>query len=69
MRIRFFDSSARIGQYVSLAGLKPAIPPEQLERIQPLVDQLLAQIHREVLTLPPDADSALVYKPEPEEPA
>jgi hypothetical protein len=31
------------------------------------VDQLLAQIRRQVPTLATDADSALVYNPEPEE--
>ncbi len=67
MSVRFLPSSARSGQYVSLAGLKPDIPPEQLERIQPLVDQLLTLLRRQALTLPPDADSALIYQPEPEE--
>ncbi|HTR39436.1 MAG TPA: hypothetical protein VMH80_26365 [Bryobacteraceae bacterium] len=47
--------------------MKPDIPPEQLERIQPLVDQLLTLLRRQALTLAPDADSALIYKPEPEE--
>jgi len=47
--------------------LKPEIPPEQLERIQPLVDQLLAPLRRQTLQLPSDADSALDYHPELEE--
>jgi len=49
--------------------LKPDIPHEQLERIQPLVDQLLAQVRRQALSLPPDADSALVYELKPEDQA
>jgi hypothetical protein len=49
--------------------LQTSIAPEQLDRIKPLVDRLLAQIRREASALPPDADSALIYQPETEEPS
>jgi hypothetical protein len=43
------------------------IPAEQLERIQPLVLQLLAIVRRQALRLPLGADSALEYRPEAED--
>ena len=49
--------------------LKPDIPPEQLARIQPRVDQFLEHLRRQVQDLPHESDSALVYPVEPEDPA
>jgi len=44
-----------------------AIPDEQLERIQPLVDDLLKKLHALLERLPPTTDSALVFQPGPED--
>jgi hypothetical protein len=50
-------------------ALKLDIPPEQLARIQPRVDQLLAHLRLAVQELPAESDSALVYPVEPEDQA
>jgi hypothetical protein len=48
--------------------MHPDIPPDQLERIQPIVAPLLEDIRRLARELPDDADSALVYPlPAPED--
>ena len=47
--------------------MKPDIPQDQLERIQPIVDQLLADLGRLAEKLPPQSDSALVYPVENED--
>jgi len=39
------------------------IPPDQLERIQPIVATVLEEIRRLARELPDDTDSALVYDP------
>jgi len=38
------------------------IPKDQMEKIEPIVDSLLAELRRRTADLPPDADSALVYQ-------
>jgi hypothetical protein len=48
--------------------LKPDIPQDQLERIQPIVEQLLAELHRLAAGLGPQSDLALIYQPEIEGP-
>ena len=40
------------------------IPPDQLERIQPVVASVLDQVHQLALDLADDADSALVFEPQ-----
>jgi hypothetical protein len=47
----------------------PEIPPDQLERIRPVVAPVLEEVRRLAHELPDDADSALIYAPavEPEE--
>lgn len=40
----------------------PAIPDEQLDRLQPMVDDLLAKLRTLVERLPPKIDSALVFQ-------
>jgi len=42
------------------------IPKDQLEKIEPIVDSLLAELRRRTDDLPPGADSALVYRLEAE---
>lgn len=44
----------------------PDIPPDQLDRIQPIVEPLLADLRRLAHDLPPGADLALVYHPDDE---
>jgi len=41
--------------------LKPEVPPDQLERIQPILEPLLARLHAKARELSPDADSALTF--------
>jgi hypothetical protein len=43
------------------------IPKEQLERIEPIVDSLLAELRRRTRTLPCQTASALVYELETEQ--
>jgi hypothetical protein len=43
------------------------IPDEQLKKIQPGVEDLLAQLRALADRMPPGADSALVFQPGPEE--
>jgi hypothetical protein len=43
------------------------IPKEQLERIEPIVDSLLAELRRRTRTLPCQAASALIYELEIEQ--
>ncbi len=45
----------------------PAIPREQLERIEPIVDSLLAELRQRTRTLPCQTASALVYELETEQ--
>jgi len=40
------------------------IPAEQLERIQPILDALLADLRQRTQTLTPDVDLPLQYQPE-----
>ena len=42
--------------------LKTDVPQEQLDRIQPVLELLLASLRRQSQNLPPEADSALVYR-------
>jgi len=42
------------------------IPQSQLERIEPIVDSLLAELRRRTRTLPSQTSSALVYELESE---
>lgn len=42
--------------------LNPDIPPDQLERIRPTIEALLARISRQAATLAPLSDSALIYQ-------
>jgi len=44
--------------------MKPDIPPDQLERIAPVVEALLAGLNDRLQKLPVDADSALVFQPD-----
>jgi hypothetical protein len=46
--------------------MKTDIPAEQLKRITPQLDALLATLTGPLRRLPPDADSALVFQPDPE---
>jgi hypothetical protein len=46
--------------------VRTAIPDEQLERIQPVVTDLLAKLHAILERLPPNTDSALIFEPCPE---
>jgi hypothetical protein len=41
--------------------LKPEIPQDQLDLIQPILEPLLARLRSQLQDLPPQADSALVY--------
>jgi hypothetical protein len=45
----------------------PPVPDEQLKRIQPGVDDLLAKLRALADRLPPNTDSALVFQLDPEE--
>ena len=49
-----------------MAMLKPEIPPEQLQRIEPIVEPLLADLRSRALKLTPQSDPALVYEPDAE---
>jgi len=40
----------------------PPIPRDQLERIQPIVDEVLTKLHALLDRLPPNTDSALVFE-------
>lgn len=44
-----------------------AIPEEQIQRIQPIVDELLSTLHGLLDRLPPNTDSALVFELDREE--
>jgi len=44
--------------------MHPAIPQEQLDRIQPIVDELSAGVRRLIAELPLEAESALVFSPD-----
>ncbi len=46
--------------------MRPEIPKDQLERIEPIVDSLLADLRRRTLSLPPEAEPALTYDPRAE---
>jgi len=41
--------------------LNPDIPPDQLERIRPILDPLFARLRTYLERLPPQSDSALIY--------
>jgi hypothetical protein len=41
--------------------LKPDVPPEQLDLARPIVEPLLARLRSQADSLPPQADSALVF--------
>jgi len=45
---------------------KPDIPPDQIDRILPIVEPLLADLRRLTHDLPPDFDLAVVYHPDAE---
>ena len=49
------------------ADSPPEIPKEQLERIEPIVDSLLAELRQRTRTLPCQTASALVYELETEQ--
>ena len=49
------------------SGIPSEIPKDQLERIEPLVDSLLAGLRRRTGTLPCETASALVYELETEQ--
>jgi hypothetical protein len=40
------------------------IPQDQLDRIQPIVEELSAGVHRLTAELPFDAESALIFRPD-----
>jgi len=42
--------------------LTPEIPQAEIDRLQPLVDRLLAELRRRTQLLPPERDSALTYE-------
>jgi len=42
--------------------LRPDIPKDQLERIEPIVDSVLAALRRRTQSLSPQTGSALVYQ-------
>jgi hypothetical protein len=42
--------------------LKPDIPQDQLDLIRPILETLLGRLRSQVQNLPPQADSALVYR-------
>jgi hypothetical protein len=44
----------------------PNIPNDQLERILPIVEALLADLRQRAQALPPECDLALTYDPQPE---
>ena len=46
--------------------MRPNIPKDQLERIEPIVDAVLAELRQRTRDLGPEADSALVYQLEAE---
>jgi hypothetical protein len=48
--------------------VKSDIPAHQLDRAQTRVAQLLEALRRETQRLPPDADSALTFRPDAEQP-
>lgn len=48
--------------------MKSDIPPDQLERAQARVDPFLDALRRATERLPPDADSALIFRPDEEQP-
>jgi hypothetical protein len=41
--------------------LKPDIPADQLEKIRPVLDPLLARLRAQTEKLPPQAESALAF--------
>jgi len=41
--------------------LNPDIPPDQLDRIRPILEPLLARLRNYLDKLPPQSDSALIY--------
>jgi hypothetical protein len=43
--------------------MHPGIPQEQLDRIQPIVDELRAGVQRLISELPLEAESAVVFLP------
>lgn len=45
---------------------KPDIPPDQLDRIQPIAEALLADLRRLTADLSSGSDLALVYHPDDE---
>ena len=47
-------------------NISPEIPKDQLERIEPIVDAVLAELRLRTRELPPDAGSALEYRLEAE---
>jgi hypothetical protein len=47
--------------------IPPEIPKDQLERIEPIVDSLLAELRLRTRTLPCQTASALVYELETEQ--
>lgn len=49
------------------SDILPEIPKDQLERIEPIVDSLLADLRRRTRTLPCETASALVYELETEQ--
>ena len=49
------------------SNISPEIPKEQLERIDPIVDSLLAELRQRTRTLPCQSASALVYELETEQ--
>ena len=44
----------------------PDIPDEQLQRLQPMVDDLLKKLHSVMDRLPPTTDSSLIFEPGPD---
>ena len=46
--------------------MRPNIPKDQLERIEPIVDAVLDELRRRTRDLPAEAESALLYHLEAE---
>jgi len=46
---------------------RPALPDEYLERIQPIVENLLTTLDTLLERLPPNTDSALIFELRPED--
>jgi hypothetical protein len=44
------------------------IPPDQMDRILPVLEALLADLRRLTQDLPPQAEPALVYQPDAQTP-